>query len=265
MPEDKLRNILVSLRFDGTAYHGWQVQSNAVTVQETVQDTLEKILKYRPSVVGCSRTDAGVHANEFCFNFHTSAAIPCDRLRRALNSNFPYDVAAISCREVPGAFHARYSAVGKEYIYKIWNSDARDPFMNPYSFFCPRRLDTELMTRAARDFLGTHDFSAFCASGSDAEDTVRTVSLLDIERSGPLVTVRIRADGFLYNMVRIIAGTLVAVSQGRIAPDGVSEIITGGRRVPAGQTLPACGLFLNRVFYDAASYADASRPEKNRA
>lgn len=258
MSEARMRNILVSLRFDGTAYHGWQVQTNAVTVQQTVQDTLEKVLKYRPPIVGCSRTDSGVHANEYFFNFNTGASIPCERLRRALNSNFPYDISAVSCREVPPEFHARYSAVGKEYIYRIWNSDSRDPFLNAYSFFCPRRLDPDLMRRAGRDFIGTHDFSAFCSSGSGVEDTVRTVSLLETERSGNLVTIRIRADGFLYNMVRIIAGTLVAVSQKRVAPDGIPAIIAGGRRVPAGQTLPACGLFLNRVFYDSALYGDAA-------
>lgn len=244
------RNILLSLCFDGTAYHGWQVQSNAVTVQQTLQDTLEKVLKYRPPVIGCSRTDAGVHANEYFCNFHTAVNIPCENLRRALNANLPDDIAVNLCKEVPEQFHARYSACGKEYLYKIWNSDTHDPFLNRYALFYPYRLDMERMRSAAAGFLGSHDFSAFCSAGSTVADTVRCITLLELEREGNLVTLRIRADGFLYNMVRIISGTLLGVSQGLIHAQDIPQIILSGSRIRAGKTVPPHGLYLNRVFYE---------------
>jgi tRNA pseudouridine38-40 synthase len=251
------RNILASLRFDGTAYHGWQVQPNGVTVQSVFQDALASVTGARPPVSGCSRTDAGVHAREFFCNFHTFSRLDCTHLRRALNTRLPGDVRVTSCREVPGPFHARYSAVGKEYVYSIWNSDASDPFLGRYTWFCPRQLDIGLMREGAQPLLGRHDFSAMCSAGGGAQDKERTVSLIDIARCGSLVTVAVRADGFLYNMVRIIAGTLAAVSLGRLTPDRVEKIMESGTRCAAAKTLPANGLCLTRVFYDRDEYRNA--------
>ena len=248
-PEQNQRNILLTLAFDGTAYHGWQVQENAVTVQQTLQDAMEAVLKTRPPVKGCSRTDSGVHAYMYCCSFKTSSAIPCDSLRRALNVNLPYDISVTDCNEVAPDFHARYSCTGKEYIYKIWNSENRDPFLNGYAYFYPKRLELERMRQAAAAFIGRHDFRGFCASGSDVGHTVREVSRFEIERDGCLVTMRVRADGFLYNMVRIMTGTLLHVSRGRISPGELPAIIESGSRSLAGPTAPAHGLYLNRVFY----------------
>lgn len=244
------RNILLSLCYDGTAYHGWQVQANAGTVQQTLQNVMEKVLGYRPPVIGCSRTDAGVHANEYFCNFHTDISIPCENLRRALNANLPDDIAVNLCREAPDDFHARYSACGKEYLYKIWNSDTRNPFLNRYALFYPYRLDLENMRAAAAGFLGRHDFSAFCSAGSTVADTVRCVTLLQLTREGNLVTLRIQADGFLYNMVRIITGTLLGVSQGLFQAADIPQMIRSGSRARAGKTAPPHGLYLNRVFYE---------------
>jgi tRNA pseudouridine38-40 synthase len=247
----KMRNILLTLRFDGTAYHGWQVQKNAVTVQQTLQDALETVLRSRPPVIGCSRTDAGVHANEYACNFRTSMNIPNESLLRALNTNLPADIAVTGCTEVPERFHARYSACAKEYIYKIFNEKTRDPFLNRFALYYPYRLDIEAMRRAAAGFLGRHDFKAFRATGSSVDDTVRNVTLFEIETQGSLATFRVRADGFLYNMVRIMTGTLLYVSQGRIGESNICEIIDSQSRERAGPTVPAHGLYLNKVFYEA--------------
>jgi tRNA pseudouridine38-40 synthase len=244
-----VRNILLTLRFDGTAYHGWQVQQNALTVQQVLQDALEAVLGARPGVTGCSRTDAGVHANEYACNFRTVKHIPCENLLRAVNSKLPADIAVRGCREVPPQFHARYSASEKEYIYKIYTDQTRDPFLKGYALHYPYKLDIGAMQRAAEGFLGSHDFSAFCAAGGGTADRVRCVTLAEISGEGPLVTLRVRADGFLYNMVRILAGTLLYVSQGRIYEGDIPKIIEAKSRDGAGPTVPAYGLYLNRVFY----------------
>jgi tRNA pseudouridine38-40 synthase len=250
-PTDKNRNILLLLRFDGTAYHGWQVQKNAVTVQQVLQDALEAVLGSRPGVTGCSRTDAGVHACEYACNFRTSSNIPCDGLLRAFNASLPADIAVTACRDVPERFHARYSAAGKEYIYKIYNGETRDPFLEGYALHYPYRLDIPAMRRAAGGFIGRHDFSSFCTSNGSVADRVREVTLLELGSKGALLTVRVRADGFLYNMVRIIVGTLLNVSQGRIGEGDIPDVIAARSRSCAGPTAPPHGLYLNRVFYEA--------------
>ncbi|HEX3025832.1 MAG TPA: tRNA pseudouridine(38-40) synthase TruA [Clostridia bacterium] len=244
-----MRNILVFITFNGARYHGWQVQKNAVTVQQTVQDALEKILKTRPGIVGCSRTDAGVHAYEYAFQFRTQSTIPCISLVKALNVTLPHDIAAFRCREVNEDFHARYSVVYKEYIYQIYNSKTRNPFFEGRALFVPRELDCAAMADAAARFLGRHDFTSFCAAGGSVLDKVRNIMLFDVAREGSLVTIRIRADGFLYNMVRILAGTLLDVSDGKIGAGDIKAILASGDRNKAGPTLPAHGLYLNQVCY----------------
>ncbi len=246
-----MRNILVTMMYDGKGFHGWQVQRNAVTVQEVFQNALYQILGEKTDIKGCSRTDSGVHANMYCVSFHTEHRIPCGRLPAALNGWLPKSVSVLSAREVDDDFHARYSCLGKEYIYKIWNAPSRNPFLDGYALHYWYKLDEERMNRAARYFLGTHDFTSFCTLDRSREkgDFQRTVRQLSITHSGDLVTVKIEADGFLYNMVRIIVGTLLEVSQGRIEPDEIPAIIDALDRSRAGATAPPEGLYLNRVCY----------------
>lgn len=244
-----MRNLLLTISFDGTAYHGWQVQENAVTVQQTLQDAFEKICSTRDNVVGCSRTDSGVHANMYCCNIRTENTIACDRLVTALNAVMPRDIAALDCKEVDFDFHARYDCKSKEYIYKIWNSPNKSPFLYDYSLHYKYPLDEKFLSEQAKDFIGTHDFSAFCAAGSSVEDTVRTVMNATVEREGDMVIFRVEADGFLYNMVRIMTGTLLDIAKGRIPADSIPQIIESGSRFAAGYTAPARGLYLNNINY----------------
>lgn len=255
-----MRNLLLRLRFDGTAYHGWQVQKNAPTVQQTLQDALETILRERPPVTGCSRTDAGVHAREYACNFRTERTIPRENLVRALNACLPDDIAVLSCTEVRADFHARYAALGKEYLYRILNAPVRDPFFHARALHYPFPLDCGLLDSAAEFYLGTLDFSAFRASGGKDGNAVRTISHARVWRDGDLVFFGVRADGFLYHMVRIMVGTLLDVAQGKRKPDDIPAVIASRDRARAGPTAPAHGLYLNRVFYkNTALSPDESR------
>lgn len=244
-----MRNLLLTISFDGTAYHGWQVQENAVTVQQTLQDAMERICSKRDNVVGCSRTDAGVHANMYCCNIRTGSAIDCKKLVGALNAVLPRDIAALDCKEVDYDFHARYDCKSKEYIYKIWNSPNKNPFLYNYSLHYKYPLDEEFLSQQAKAFIGRHNFDAFCAAGSSVEDTERTVMNACVEREGDMVIFRVEADGFLYNMVRIMTGTLIDISRKKIPADSIEQIILSKNRSAAGYTAPAHGLYLNKIHY----------------
>lgn len=244
-----MRNILLTLKFDGTNYHGWQVQSNAVTVQQTLQDAVETVFGKRENVVGCSRTDAGVHANKYCCNIRTENEMSSSKIVSALNANLPNDIAVTDCKDVPLEFHARYDCKSKEYLYKIWNSQVRNPFLNNYTLHYKYPIDTELLSNEAKAFLGTHDYIGFCAAGSSVKDTVRTVGRFDVSRDGDLVVFTVEANGFLYNMVRIMTGTLLYISQGKIAAGELPNIINSKNRFLAGPTAPPTGLYLNDVKY----------------
>ncbi|WP_320408685.1 tRNA pseudouridine(38-40) synthase TruA [Candidatus Soleaferrea massiliensis] len=245
-----MRNLRFKLAYNGARYHGFQVQQNAPTVCGAFQDALERLTGARHEVKGCSRTDAGVHANRFTLNMKTGSKIPCGGFVKALNNLLPDDIAVLSCDEVPMDFHARYDCRGKRYLYRIRNSGVRSPFLISMCHLYARPIDEAQLHRAAKAFVGTHDFAAFCASGSDVEDTVRTVYDCSVSRSGEMVTVSITGDGFLYNMVRIIVGTLLEVAEGRIPAQQLPDIIASGERARAGRTAPACGLYLDEVFYD---------------
>ena len=246
-----MQRILLTLRYDGTAYHGWQVQPNAVTVQQTLQDAIEAVTGMRSGVIGCSRTDAGVHADMFCCTFDTHSTLRGNKLCNALNFHLPADVAVYDARAVAPDFHPRYGATGKRYVYRIWNGAQRHPMYAPYALHRNAPLDTALMHRAAADFVGTHDFAAFCGAGSDLQGTtVRTIRACRVERQGDLVLFTVEGDGFLYNMVRIMVGTLLEMAVGRMAADAIPTILAGGDRNAAGPTAPAHGLCLERVFYD---------------
>lgn len=246
---ERTRNLRLKLSYDGSKYHGWQVQDNAVTVQGKIEDAVEKICGKHLTVYGCSRTDAGVHANEFFCNFRTEKNIPCEVFVRALNANLPFDIAVAECEEMPLSFHSRYDCKSKEYIYKIWNSPVRNPFMinRAYHYIC--KIDEKALNEAARDFVGTHDFKAFCSSGSSVESTVRTVKSASVLRDGDIVTFKFEADGFLYNMVRIMVGTLLNVGEGKTDKKDIKNIILSCDRNSAGVTAPPEGLFLNKVWY----------------
>ena len=251
-----MRNILFTLRYDGRAFHGWQIQRNALTVQEAFQEALFATFGARCDIKACSRTDAGVHARMFCVSARTESRIPCEKLVAALNARLPRTIAVTGCREVPEDFHARYSALGKRYSYEIWNAPVRDPFREGLATHWPHPIDEKTMLADGLPLMGTHDFASFQAAGSEVEDTIRTVSGFDVLREGDLVRIVISADGFLYNMVRIIAGTLLDMQRGRLPHGGMTEIIEARGRSAAGFTAPPDGLFLDRVYYPAGIGGD---------
>ncbi len=252
-----MRRLLFEMAYQGARYHGYQVQKNARSVAETVQDAVEAVFGRREGITGCSRTDAGVHAAQYFFHMDTESRIPTDAAVRALNVNLPRDIAILSCREVPPDFHARYSVVWKEYTYKIWNGPVRSPFLAGMALMHPYPLDAGLMDRCAREFTGIHDFRGFCSTGSKAkpthldggESTVRTVFSAAVRREGEMILFTVRGDGFLYNMVRIMAGTLLLTGVGKLAPGDLTDIIASGDRARAGVTAPPEGLYLTRVSY----------------
>lgn len=244
-----MRRLLFTLCYDGTNYHGWQVQPNGITVQECVQNAFEAVTGERCPITGCSRTDAGVHAKMFCFHTDTSCNIPTERFAFALNSVLPEDISIIDCKEVAADFHARYACKGKTYVYRIYDSHLRDPFLKGYAYHHKGLLDAELMDKAAKAFIGTFDFAGFCSAGSSVHDTVRTVTECSVERNGREINFSITADGFLYNMVRIIVGTVIDVANGRIEINDLPQIIQSKDRYLAGQTAPAHGLYLSKVYY----------------
>lgn len=243
----------IKIKYLGTAFHGFQVQPNLRTVQGTLGEALEQALGVACMVTGCSRTDAGVHANEFCARVDApGATVPAEKLPVAVARFLPEDLSLFWAKECDDSFHPRYDVVEKEYLYRIINTRVFDPFEFGRVWFISRPVTDdglERMRAAASQFIGTHDFSAFMSEGSDVEDTVRTVTSLTVERRGDAIDIKIRADGFLYNMVRIIVGTLMEVAYGRISADSIHDIIASRDRSRAGMTAPAEGLYLNRVIY----------------
>lgn len=248
--DSNLRNLLITISYDGKHFHGWQIQQNACTVQEAFQKALSKIIGDDFDVKGCSRTDSGVHANMYCISLKTTHPILAQRLKAALNRWLPLSIAVLDCVEVDLDFHARYSCKSKEYIYKIWNSEVRNPFLDGYALHYRYKLDENMLNRAAQAYVGSHDFTSFCTLDSrERGDMVRTVKAFSVTRSGSLVTMKVEADGFLYNMVRIMVGTLLRIQQGKLSVDSIPEIIEKKDRHYAGPTAQACGLYLNRVNY----------------
>lgn len=248
--KSNLRNLLLTITYDGKLFHGWQIQKNAVTVQEALQNAIEKIIGLDYDVKGCSRTDSGVHANMYCISLKTTHKISAERLKSALNRWLPLSIAVIDCKEVDLDFHARYSCKSKEYIYKIWNTEVRNPFLDGYALHYRYKIDEKMLNESAQAFVGKHDFTSFCTIDSrEKGDLTRTVKSFSVTREGDLIIMRVEADGFLYNMVRIMVGTLLRVQQGKIPADGILEIIEKKNRKFAGPTAQPCGLYLNKVNY----------------
>lgn len=244
------RNIALRLSYDGSRYHGWQVQKTEITVAETLEQALSKVCGHLVKVTGCGRTDAGVHALRYCANFRTESRIPVDRLPLAVNSRLPEDISVSAACEVAPEFNAIGSCIKKEYVYKIHNSRIRDPFLQNRACFYPAPLDIGMMQRAGRAFEGTHDFRAVRSVGTETKTTVRTVYWCEAEREGDLITVSVCADGFLYNMVRAIVGTMVYASHGKLVPEDIPRLLELGDRRLTGPTMPPQGLYLSRIWYD---------------
>ena len=245
-----MARILLTLRYDGTAYHGWQVQPNGVTVQQVLQDAVERVTGVRSGITGCSRTDAGVHADMFCCCFDTASPLRGDKLCSALNFHLPRDVSVYDAREVEEEFHPRYYTKGKRYVYRIWNGAQRHPMYEKYAIWLKKPLDVTALNTLVQDYVGTHDFAAFCGAGSDVQGTTeRTIHSCTVTRQGDLVLFTVEGDGFLYNMVRIMVGTLLEIAAGRLPADSIPAVLEGRDRRLAGPTAPAQGLCLEQVFY----------------
>lgn len=247
-----MRNLKVFIAYNGAEYHGFQRQDNAISVQEVVENCIGKLLKIpAPVIYGCSRTDTGVHARRFCFNVHLDSRIPCEGFMKGMNTLLPPDIAVLSCEDAPEDFHARYFTKGKEYVYLITNAPQRDVFFQKLAYHYPYELDIEKMNRAARLLVGEHDFAAFCRAEGKArmKSTVREIYSFTAEKKEEVCELRISGSGFLYNMVRICAGTLIYVSEGKLTVDDIKTALSTGDRNYAGKTLPPEGLYLNEVWY----------------
>ncbi len=245
-----MRNLALQLMYDGTAYHGWQVQKTEVTVCETLEKASAAVVGHPVHITGCGRTDAGVHARVYIANFRTDSRIPAERLPYALNTHLPGDIVVCRAWDVHDGFNAIGSCVRKEYTYLIYNSRIRDPFYVNRAWFYPRPLDAALMQRAAQQFVGTHDFAAVRSVGTEVKSTVRTVYHCTVARNENIIELRVCANGFLYNMARAITGTVVYAAEGKIDPDGIGALLEAGDRTAAGPTVPPGGLYLSQLWYD---------------
>lgn len=246
---ENMKNIKLTVEYDGTNYSGWQRQKNAITIQQVLENALFKFTNEKIDICGASRTDSGVHARGYVCNFLLNTKIPGERFRDILNNLLPEDIVILKAEEMKLDFHARYNCKGKRYIYTIINAKQRISIGRQYAYLFKRKLNVELMRRAAGYFIGTHDFEAFRSIGSNVKTSVRTVSELKIEQEGNFIRIIISADGFLYNMVRIITGTLIDVGVGRIKPEDIKDIIESRNRKRAGKCVPGKGLCLDEVFY----------------
>ena len=253
--------LFLRLSYLGTAYNGYQVQGDQPTVQRELTRACTALFGARCDIVGCSRTDSGVHANMFCATVAAKGAdsisttVPIDRIPRAFNNFLPEDIGVICAEWVENDFHPRYSAIGKEYEYLIFDRAERDPFMSGRCWHISHGFsekDIQNMNSAVSALVGKHDFTSFMAQGSKIEDATRTIKYAYFERGGDVIRFRIAADGFLYNMVRIIVGTAVEVGEGKRPVNSISDLIASCDRKMAGRTAPASGLYLNKVFYNQA-------------
>ena len=243
------KRILLTVSYDGTAYCGWQYQDNGISIQQKVEEALEKALGGFTRVTGASRTDAGVHALGQRAHFDTCSSIPPEKYPFVLNRFLPPDIRVTESIRVPPDFHARFDAAGKWYTYRIHNAPHPSALYRCLTAHVPVLLDENAMDSCARQLLGTHDFAAFAAAGGQAKTTVRTIDRVSVVRDGTEITLKVHGDGFLYNMVRIIAGTLIYVGQGKLDPGCIARAIDSKNRLDLGITAPACGLELTRVEY----------------
>lgn len=243
------KRVKLTVAYDGTNYCGWQVQPNGVTIESELNRHLSELLKEEIHVIGASRTDAGVHARGNVAVFDTSARMPAEKISYAMNTRLPEDIRIQDSREVSGDFHPRFCNTVKTYEYKICNRRFPDPCSRLYSLFYYWDLDEKRMQQAAKHLIGTHDFTSFCTNKPEVTDRVRTIYSLDVIREGEMITVRVCGSGFLYNMVRIIVGTLLRVGSGMIEPDEIPAILQAKDRGRAGETARPQGLTLVEIRY----------------
>lgn len=243
-----MRNLKLTIQYDGARYCGWQRQPNSSSIQDTIEYAIYEITKEKVKITGSGRTDAGVHALGQVANFKTNSSISANKIPDALNSKLPKDISIINCQEVSDDFHSRYSAKGKIYRYLIYNKPYRSPLYKDISYHVKYNLNIQKMRSESKLLLGKHNFKAFVSAGSSVNDTVRTISNITINENDDLIVFEIEGDGFLYNMVRIIVGTLIDIGRGRI-DKSIKEIIDSQDRKEAGHTAPAHGLFLKKVYY----------------
>jgi tRNA pseudouridine38-40 synthase len=245
----ELRNIKLVIEYDGTNYSGWQRQNNALTVQECIENAIYSITKERVDTIGCSRTDAGVHAREFVLNFKINSSIEEKKIKNALNAFLPDDIIVTQAYVVDDDFHARYHCKGKMYSYTVYTRREGTALFRNYSYTFKKKLDLDKMIRASKCFIGTHDFSSFRNLGSSAKTAERTITDFRIEQNGDMIKFYIAADGFLYNMVRIIVGTLIDIGIGRREENYINYLMEIKDRSKAGKSVPPQGLCLEEVFY----------------
>lgn len=247
-----MRNLKMTVEYDGTNYHGYQFQKDPAlpTIQGVLEAHLTELTGENITIMGASRTDAGVHARGQVVNFRTNWRIPADKLPLAVNSTgLPMDIAIKNAEEVPLNFHAQFLAQAKTYTYTIYNSRIPSPFHHRYSLYVPQRLRVEEMGQAMTHLVGTHDFSAFKAAGSSVRSSVRTIFQAYLQQEGPLVVLTFRGNGFLYNMIRIMTGTLLEVGKGKLQPADIDDIIASKNRSRARMTVPPQGLCLEKIEY----------------
>ncbi|MCK8816176.1 tRNA pseudouridine(38-40) synthase TruA [Natroniella sulfidigena] len=244
-----MRNLKCTVAYDGTNYHGFQRQNNAVTIQGEIEKALQKLIKKEVKIIGASRTDAKVHAKGQVFNCKVKSSIPTERFALALNTKLPADIVITDAHEVSPKFHARYDTTGKLYHYQIYNKKFPSPFLRNYTYHINHKLNLEAMKEGAQYLVGEYDFSSFRAAGCSAKSPVRQIYSLEIDITDHLITIAIKGSGFLYNMIRIIVGTLVEVAIGKQEPDWVKKVLLAKNRKLAGSTAPACGLSLTKVNY----------------
>lgn len=243
------RRIKLTIAYDGTDYCGWQIQQQAVTVEGELRAALEKLLGEPVETIGASRTDAGVHALGNVAAFDTESTIPADKFCYALNSYLPEDIRVMESEEVAADYHPRFDCHSKRYEYRIAEGRFASPLRSRYTHTSRVRLNEQAMANAAEHLVGKHDFSSFCAAGAQVETKVRTITRCEVYREGDEIVIGVEGDGFLYNMVRIIAGTLVKVGEGAFAPEEVKNILEAKDRTKAGPTAPARGLTLCYIRY----------------
>jgi tRNA pseudouridine38-40 synthase len=250
--------LLIKLSYRGTAYSGYQIQNNAPTIQGELNKAAKEIFGQDCDISGCSRTDSGVHANEFCATVTLKGTdsldtkIPISSIPLAFGAHLPADISVREAQWVNSDFHPRYDVKYKEYVYRVWNRAERNPFIPDMCYHYPKPINDEQLTNmdlAAKAFCGEHNFISYMSKGGNDQDTVRNVKYASVERNGDFVEFTIAADGFLYNMVRIMAGTLIYVAEGKILPKDIPAITDSLNRKNAGFTAPPNGLFLNKVFY----------------
>lgn len=244
-----MRNIALLLSYDGSNYHGWQSQANAVSVQSTLTSAASSLFNEQVKITGCGRTDTGVHAKNYVATTRTTSGIPLNKLPYALNSMLPSDISIKNAIEVDDDFHPVHSCIEKEYTYYIYTDTIRDPFLDRTMLHYRYPINIENIRKAASSFIGTHDFAAMRSLGTPVKSTVRTVYRCDISKKSNIISISISANGFLYNMARTIVGTLLDVASGKTAPDDIEFILKSADRSLAGATAPAHALFMTKVVY----------------